>query len=144
LLAARKTDREYPFMLWSAGIGAALFFVGFEVNRHPELMFGLASYGRPSPHYVFQKLGYVLILLYAAYRWPLKDRALLLFGKTSLLIYWLHIEFVYGRLRMFRNSLSVAETVAQLIWLVPLMWMVANWKNRFRSGELKSGIKFQV
>ena len=100
LLGARKKGREHQFMLWSAAIGAALFFIGYEVNRHPALMFGLASYARPSPHYVFQKAGYVLILLYGAYRWPSKDRVFLLFGQTSLLIYWVHIEFVYGRLRL--------------------------------------------
>jgi uncharacterized membrane protein len=132
LIDSRTQGREYQFMLWSAAIGALLFFVGYEVNRHPQLLFGLASYSRPSPHYVFQKMGYVLILLYAAYRWPGNRRLLLLFGQTSLLIYWLHIEFVYGRLRMFRNSLSVPLTVAQLLWLLPLMLGIAFVRMRWK------------
>jgi uncharacterized membrane protein len=133
LIASRKTGREYQFILWSAAVGAVLFFVGYEVNRHPGLLLGLASYSRPSPHYVFQKMGYVLILLYAAYRWPGKRRLLLLFGQTSLLVYWLHIEFVYGRLRMFRNSLSVPATAAQLLWLIPLMLGVASMRMRWKT-----------
>ena len=84
LIESRKAGREYQFMLWSAATGALLFFIGYEVNRHLGLLLGLASYSRPSPHYVFQKMGYVLILLYAAYRWPGKRRVLLLFGQTSL------------------------------------------------------------
>jgi len=133
LIASRKAGREYAFMLWSAVAGALLFFIGFEVNRHPGLLLGLASYSRPSPHYVFQKMGYVLILLYAAYRWPANRRLLLLFGQTSLLVYWLHIEFVYGRLRMFRNSLSVPATAAQLVWLIPLMLVIAFMRMRWKT-----------
>jgi len=133
LIESRKADREYQFMLWSAAAGAILFFIGYEVNRHLGLLFGLASYSRPSPHYVFQKMGYVLILLYVAYRWPGKRRMLLLFGQTSLLVYWLHIEFVYGRLRMFRNSLSVPATAAQLLWLIPLMLGIAFLRMRWKA-----------
>jgi uncharacterized membrane protein len=133
LIGSRKVEREYQFMLWSAAAGAFLFFIGYEVNRHPGLLLGLASYSRASPHYVFQKMGYVLILLYAAYRWPGNRRMLLLFGQTSLLIYWLHIEFVYGRLRMFRNSLTVPATVAQLLWLIPLMLGIAFIRMRWKT-----------
>jgi uncharacterized membrane protein len=133
LIESRKAGREYSFMLSSAAAGAVLFFIGYEVNRHPGLLLGLASYSRPSPHYVFQKMGYVLILLYAAYRWPANRHVLLLFGQTSLLVYWLHIEFVYGRLRMFRNSLTVPATAAQLLWLVPLMLGVAFMRMRWKT-----------
>jgi uncharacterized membrane protein len=131
LIESRKLGQEYQFMLWSAVAGIVLFFMGRAVNRDLGLMLGLASYSRSSPHYVFQKMGYVLVLLYAAYRWPLKGRALLVFGQTSLLVYWLHIEFVYGRLRMFRNSLNVQATAAQLLWLIPLMLGIAfMWRRR--------------
>jgi uncharacterized membrane protein len=137
LLAARKAEREYQFMLWSAAFGVALFAVGYEVNRHPGLLLGLASYTRASPHYVFQKLGYMFILLYGAYRWSSRAHAdrwspMLLFGQTSLLIYWLHIEFVYGRLRIFFNSLGVAATIAQLLWLIPLMLAIATARLRWK------------
>jgi len=133
LIESRKAGKEHQFMLWSAAIGAFLFFIGYEVNRHLGLLLGLASYSRPSPHYVFQKMGYVLILLYGAYRWPGNRRMLLLFGQTSLLIYWLHIEFVYGRLRMFRNSLTVPATAAQLLWLIPLMVGIAFVRMRWKA-----------
>src|SRR4029453_5612034 len=133
LIDSRKTGHEYEFMLWSAAAGTLLFFIGYEVNRHPALLFGLASYSRPRRHYVFQKMGYVLILLYAAYRWPGNRRMLLLFGQTSLLVYWLHIEFVYGRLRMFINSLTVPATAAQLLWLIPLMLGIAFIRMRWKT-----------
>jgi uncharacterized membrane protein len=133
LIESRKAEREYRFMLWSAAAGAVLFFFGYEVNRDLGLLRGLASYSRSSPHYIFQKMGYVLILLYVAYRWPGKRRVLLLFGQTSLLVYWLHIEFVYGRLRMFRNSLNVPATAAQLLWLIPLMLWIAFMRMRWKT-----------
>ena len=58
---------------------------------------------------------------------------MLVFGQTSLLIYWVHIEFVYGRLHMFRNNLTLAWTAAQLLWLVPLMLLLAQLRmTKFR------------
>jgi uncharacterized membrane protein len=137
LLTARKQEREYAFMLRCAGIGALLYLLGYEVNRHPGLMLGLASYTRTSPHYFFSKLGYLLILVYGAYRWSIRAHAqrwspVIIFGQTSLLIYWVHIEFVYGRLRMFKNTLGVGLTVAQLLWLVPLMLALAAGRLSYR------------
>ncbi len=135
LLEARKRDREYAFMLWAAVAGVALFLAGQIVNRHPEYMFGLASYTRISPHYIFQKIGYILILIYGAYRWSNRKNAgqwspLIIFGQTSLLVYWIHIEFVYGRLRMFQNTLDLELTAAQLLWLFPLVMWIANVRVR--------------
>ena len=130
LLHARARSREQHFLISAAAAGGAMLLLGYWINRQPDILFGLADYSRYSPHYVITKLGYILALLYGAYLWAARPRAdrwspLLVFGQTSLLIYWLHIEFVYGRLRFFKNTLSVEATIAQLLWLIPLMLGIA-------------------
>ena len=138
LLNARKQGQEWKFLTGCAAVGGALVYLGYAINRRPALLFGLADYSRYSPHYVFAKMGYVLALMLGAYLWMKRPRAdrwspMLIFGQTSLLIYWLHIEFVYGRLRFFKNTLGVGATVAQLLWLIPLMLGIAVTRLRWKA-----------
>jgi fucose 4-O-acetylase-like acetyltransferase len=56
-------------------------------------------------------------------------------GKTSLLVYWVHIEFVYGRFSILpkRNCTALHATLGLLaIFLSMLMLSLlrTGWKNR--------------
>jgi hypothetical protein len=145
LIEARSRGQEGRFMLGVALAGISSYAMGFVGGWYPRLAYGFFEYSLTSPQFFFVRLGYLLILLYLAYRWSMRSSAgglspLLVFGQTSLLIYWVHIEFVYGRLRLFRNNLSISSTAAQLLWLVPLMFLVAwvrlnwrGWKPNLRS-----------
>ena len=135
--ALAKCRRHFIRIVGAAGVCAYAF--GYVVNWYPGLTYGFFDYSLTSPQFFLVRLGYMWILLYLAYWWSRRPRAarwspLLLFGQTSLLIYWVHIEFVYGRLRMFRNSLSLGWTAVQLLWLVPLMVMIA-WFSRWRASD---------
>lgn len=57
----------------------------------------------------------------------------MLFGKTSLLVYWAHIEFVYGRLSILpkgRSSIPVAT--AGMIVIFAVMRALSRWRLRQR------------
>jgi len=132
LLEARARGREERFMLLAGGAGVLAFALGFEINKYP-VAYGFFDYSLTSPQYFLVRLGYMLMFLYAAYRWSTRRTAnrwspLIVFGQTSLLVYWVHIEFVYGRLRLFHNSLGIAATATQLLWLIPLMLALAVWR----------------
>ena len=54
------------------------------------------------------------------------------FGVTSLLVYWVHIELVYGRWLWFlKNNLTVAQTAMVAIAVILLMLGISalrtNW-----------------
>lgn len=133
---ARAHGREEAFILKAGLAGVVCYALGFLANGYPGLVYGFFDYSLTSPQFFLVRLGYMLILLYGSYRWagharPGRWSPLLTFGQTSLLVYWVHIEFVYGRLRFIRNDLSIVATAAQLLWLVPAMWMLGylrlNW-----------------
>jgi hypothetical protein len=138
LIDARAQGSEERFMRAVGMAGVCAYAVGYVGNWYPSLAYGFFDYSLTSPQFFLVRLGYMLILLFAAYWWSRRRTAsrwspLLVFGQTSLLIYWVHIEFVYGRLRMFRNNLGIAATAAQLLWLIPLMLALAlvrlNWSR---------------
>jgi hypothetical protein len=80
-----------------------------------------------SPALIFIKTGILLMVIPFAWLWN-SGAALARwswvrqFGMTSLLIYWVHIELVYGReLGVLKETLSLAQTVAMAIGVILLM-----------------------
>jgi uncharacterized membrane protein len=143
LMNARGKEQEHGFLLGIAVVGLALLLLANWINQRPERLFGLADYSRYSPHYAMTKFGCVLLMMYAAFGWarrPTSNRwsPMLIFGQTSLLVYWLHIEFVYGRLRFFTNSLGLTATAMQLLWLLPLMLVIAVARLRFKARKVQA------
>ena len=52
------------------------------------------------------------------------------FGTASLLVYWVHIEMVYGReLGFLKGALNVPQTVVAAILVILLMLALATVKN---------------
>jgi hypothetical protein len=136
LIDARARGTEEQFILRSGACGVVLYWMGYYLNYLPWFKYGFFDYSLTSPQYFLVRLGYMLIFLYASYRWCGRSQGngwipLLAFGQTSLLVYWIHIEFVYGRLRLFRNTLGIAATAAQLLWLVPLMMALSAARLRW-------------
>jgi hypothetical protein len=90
-------------------------------------------------------LGVTLLLLALAFLWTryaAKDgwSWVRQFGTTSLLVYWVHIELVYGRwLWFWKNGLTVAQTVMAAASLILLMLALSAAKtNRYRLKSMLS------
>ena len=57
------------------------------------------------------------------------------FGRTSLLVYWIHVNLCYGGIsRALRGRLSVPAAAAWILVLVALMLVVSLLKTRYWSG----------
>lgn len=112
-----------------AGVGA--FAIGVTMSLFPSLQYGFFDYSLTSPHYFFVRLGWLLLILYGAYKWSTREGGdrfspLRVMGQASLLVYWVHIEIVYGRpFNDYLQALDLSDTVRQLLWVVPLMFALA-------------------
>jgi hypothetical protein len=54
-------------------------------------------------------------------------------GTTSLLVYWVHIELVYGRwFGIWKERLSVAQVMAYTVALMALMLLLSLFQTRGR------------
>ena len=135
LIEARARGVESRFLTMCGAGGVVAFWVGDYINRFPQLRYGFVDYSRTSPQYFLVRLGYMLMFLFVSHLWMRRPTAgrwspTIVFGQTSLLVYWVHIEVVYGRLRPFTNSLGVGTTALQLVWIVPLMLAISTARVR--------------
>jgi uncharacterized membrane protein len=99
------------------------------------------DYWHTSPNFLLVRCGILLIILFSAYvwcRWGLAQKGfspLIQLGKTSLLVYWVHIEFVYGGLSILpKRQCSVAKASLGLLTIflamLALSLLRTRWKKR--------------
>ena len=137
ILRRLRTEDVAPAMQWFAWGGVAIAFAAYSISNMPISIYANSDFWLNSPALVFIKLGTVLMLMSFAYVWTLQIAPsqwswIRQFGMTSLLVYWVHIELVYGRwLGYFKESLSIPQTTAMAIGVILLMLglsvMRTNW-----------------
>lgn len=123
---------------WSALIGFGMIFGGQFCSSFPYSIYAKSEFWLDSPWLILMKTGVVLLVLSFAYLWTRHSAGkwswIRQFGLTSLLVYWVHIELVYGRwLWFWREALSVPQVIACSTALVLLMLFLSltrtQWKN---------------
>ena len=135
---ARKADRETVTVACFGLAGALAFPVALALDRLPSL-YPVRDFWWTSPNYFLIKLGVMWLLLWFAQlwsrtpwaRWPSPLRQL---GRTSLLVYWVHIEIVYGGIVAsgLRHRLSVTEASLALLVLTLAMLALSLLRTSWR------------
>ena len=81
----------------------------------------------------------VLFLGYAWCRWGAGEwgfSPLIEMGKCSLLVYWVHLEFVYGGLSILpKRAVGIREATIGLLVIFVAMTLLAFARNRFPNGS---------
>jgi uncharacterized membrane protein len=124
---ARK--REVISLIVGGVAGIVLIVGGKWLDGRPRL-YPVSDFWRTSPNFFLIRVGILLVTLFVGYcwcRWGLGSRGfspLIQLGHTSLLVYWVHIEFVYGRLSILKKRAMNAGG-ASVGLLVVFLAMVA-------------------
>ena len=126
-----------------AGLGALACGVSVALDEAPVRLYPAAiyDYWHTSPNWFLMRCGILLLVLFLVYvwcRWGLGQRGfspLVQLGNTSLLVYWVHIEFVYGRFSILpkgRCSILKATGGLLIIFLamLALSLLRTRWKRR--------------
>ena len=115
-------------MQWGMLAGIALVMAGQYFAQVPWTLYPKPSdFWLNGPALVSIKLGALLMVLAAAYLWHeygLRGKWSIArqMGTTSLVVYWVHIELVYGRTAaMLKESLNAAQCVLCAAILILLM-----------------------
>jgi uncharacterized membrane protein len=139
------TDLARKLQVWSFALlgvaGIAICGLSALFDGVPMRWFGAYDYWHTSPNFFLMRCGILLMILFLAYawcRWGLARVAfspLMQLGKTSLLVYWVHIEFVYGRFSILpKGQCGIAKATAGLIAIFSAMlglsWLRTRWKGR--------------
>ena len=137
LLRILEEEQMTQAMLW---IGLASFvaaFGAYEFSNVGVTLYSKSDFWLNSPLLVFIKLGVILIVIPFAYIWHRQPSAenwswVRQVGVTSLLVYWVHIEFVYGRwLWPFKENLSVEQTVFAATGVIGFMLLLSVIRTNF-------------
>jgi len=132
---ARK--RGAWIFLTCGAVGVMLVYAAKLVDAQGWQLYAAYDYWHTSPSFFTLRVGMLLVLVLGAYgwcRWGLGQwgfSPLIQLGQTSLLVYWVHIEFVYGRFHILvpRNqSVLGASQGLLIIFLAMLVLSLARTK----------------
>ena len=121
--------------------GLLLVEVGRWLDRQPRQVYAVYDFWHTSPNFFLIRLGLLLVILCGSYAWVRWGAGewgfspLIVLGKASLVVYWVHIEFVYGRFSILpKRSVDVPTASLGLtiifIAMLALAWARTRLKGR--------------
>jgi hypothetical protein len=126
---------------WAALCGFALIFLGMYCSQLPFSIYPGAEFWLDSPALIACKMGTTLLLAAGAFLWteylnPGPSFVRLL-GRTSLAVYWVHIELVYGNSLWFLKERlmpweSVAACLGVMMAMVAMSWTIHRYRSTWR------------
>jgi uncharacterized membrane protein len=134
-----RPEHMYRLMQWGAFIGFGLVVGGQYFSNMGYSVYSKSEFWLNSPGLIVIKLGVVMLIVTFAFIWTEYAVGtawswLRQFGTTSLLVYWVHIELVYGRwFGAFKESLSNAQCAVGVIVVVLLMLSLSVLRTRWGS-----------
>ncbi len=120
--------------------GLALIQAARWLDALPVRIYPVYDFWHTSPAFFLIRLGVLLAVLFGAYawcRWGLgqwRFSPLIQLGQTSLLVYWIHIEFVYGRFSILKkHGMSIRGASIGLLIIFLSMLLVSIVRTRWKS-----------
>ncbi|HUK24942.1 MAG TPA: heparan-alpha-glucosaminide N-acetyltransferase domain-containing protein [Terriglobales bacterium] len=121
--------------------GLALIYAARWLDSRPWQLYPVYDFWHTSPNFFLIRVGLLLVILALVYLWcrwgggQWGFSPLIQLGKTSLLVYWVHIEFVYGRFSILpKHAQSIATASLGLLTIflamVLLSWLRTRTKGR--------------
>jgi uncharacterized membrane protein len=102
------------------------------------------DYWHTSPSFFLMRCGILLMILFLTYawcRWGFAHRGfspMIQLGQTSLLVYWVHIEFVYGRLSILpKGRCSMVTATVGLLIIFVAMLALSIWRTRWKKRAIR-------
>jgi uncharacterized membrane protein len=131
--------------LGATGIVACFLSALFDSSR--VRLYAVYDYWHSNPDFLLMRCGILLLILFLVYawcRWGLAQKGfspIIQLGNTSLLVYWVHIEFVYGRFSILpKGQCSALKATGGLITIflamLGLSLVRTTWKKwRVRASQ---------
>ena len=135
-----------------AAIGASAILAAYGFDHSSFHLYSTYDYWHTSPNFLMMRIGCLLVITFLSYawcRWGLATRGfspLIQLGQTSLLVYWVHIEFVYGRFSLLPKRAQTIPTASRglleifvFMLILSLLrtridWKKIEWKKMMAGG----------
>ena len=137
-------DREGLTFLLAGAAGLVFVEVSRLLDAQPRQLYATYDYWHTSPNFFLIRVGMLLVILPASYawcRWGFGQRPagqwgfspLIQLGQASLVVYWVHIEFVYGRVSILpKHSQSIRTASMGLLTIFLAMLILAFLRTRLK------------
>ena len=109
--------------------GMGLYYLSNWLDARALQLYPDYDYWHTSPNFFLARVAIILMIVFASYvwcRWGLGQvgfSPMIQMGQTSLLVYWVHIEFVYGRFSILKKE-GESIPMATLGFLIVTVAMV--------------------
>jgi len=133
----RKKEARTAAVLGVAGVALAALAHWFDAL--PVQLYVVYDYWHTSPNFFLFRVGVLLVILLACYVWCSWGAGewgfspLIQIGQTSLLVYWVHIQFVYGRFSILpKRDMSIAGASLGLLAIFIAMVLLSLARTRLK------------
>ncbi len=139
VLRLASPEQMHRMMQWGTLLGIGLVLGGQYFSNLPFSIYPKSEFWLDSPGLIVIKLGVVLLIMAFAFLWT--EHAvgnswswIRQLGTTSLLVYWVHIELVYGRwFGAQKETLGNLECGIYAVIVIALMLGISLLRTHWRS-----------
>ena len=141
--SAKRREGLMFAALGAAGIIAVALSVFFDSTR--IRLYAVYDYWHSNPDFFLLRCGVLLVILFLVYawcRWGFAQKGfspIIQLGNTSLLVYWVHIEFVYGRFSILpKKQCSALQATAGLLTIFLAMLGLSLLWTRLKKRKVRA------
>ena len=143
-------QREALFVGLAGGAGALLAAAARWLDAQPHQLYAVYDFWHTSPNFFLIRLSMLLVMLAGTYAWCRWGAGqwgfspLMQLGQASLLVYWVHIEFVYGRFSILpKRGVNIRTASLGLLTIFLAMLALAFIRTRWKGRGAEMLARFQ-
>jgi hypothetical protein len=126
--------------------GVAFYYVANFCDARSWQIYSVFDFWHTSPGFVLMRVGFLLLFVLGAYvwcRWGFGQKGfspLIQLGNTSLLVYWVHIELVYGKFAILpHRSQGIHGASVGLLVIFLMMLALSLVRTAWKKGTISAG-----
>ncbi len=140
-------DRRFHGQL---ALGGTMLFVAAYIGSYLPTFTPYSSFWHGSTSWFLLRLSVMVVMFPLAWLWLKRPRAdrwspMVVFGQTSLFVYWVHVEVVYGfPTYPLRHELSIGGAlIAYAIFTGIMLWLAVLWSHRAKGALIPAELRAQ-
>jgi acyltransferase len=150
LVVARIHEKQTLTIGLLGAVGAVCIWLGLRMDAISYRLYASYDFWHSSPCFFLIRVGVLLLILLASFAWCRYGPGewgfspIIQLGTTSLLVYWVHIEFVYGRFSILtKRTQDIPHATMGLlaIFLAMLALSLARTRMTGRGAEILAWVK---
>jgi fucose 4-O-acetylase-like acetyltransferase len=149
-------ERTAQILGWFAAAGTAAIVIAYALDHSPLQLYATYDYWHTSPNFFMMRVGMLLVICFIAYAWcrwvlvalgswATRFSPLIQLGQTSLLVYWVHIEFVYGRFSLLpKRAVGIPTATRGLVEIFLFMLILSLLRTRIDWKNLRLSLRARI